>query len=349
MRWKLAVAALATSWGLIAVIVRKVDLDAQVLAFYRLAFAAVTRAVAAALRRLALLRLTRHRGGVVLIGVTLAAHWFLYFVTIKLSSVAVAVLMAYLALIAIALLAPFVLPERRSRVALSRWCRPRRVSRWSFGGEEGGAVRPLALVTGLFTAATYAALVLMTKRIVSDVPVLTLSFWNYAIAAVAISPLLLDADRVRRQRTSCPRCSRSASSSPRSGYLYIWSLRHVTAQAIGILAYIEPVSAALMAWAFLGESLNGQIVVGGALVIAAGARRWSSSSPRTQPRPEVVPQDHVRDAGLRDQRAGGRCGHTADRTALELVRVTEAAMGAGRWIGAATRSPPTRPPSTACD
>ena len=42
MRWKLAVAALAASWGLIAVIVRKVDLDAQVLVFYRLAFAAVT-------------------------------------------------------------------------------------------------------------------------------------------------------------------------------------------------------------------------------------------------------------------------------------------------------------------
>ena len=56
LRWKLAVAALATSWGLIAVIVRKVDLDAQVLAFYRLAFAAVTLVlVAAALRRLALL------------------------------------------------------------------------------------------------------------------------------------------------------------------------------------------------------------------------------------------------------------------------------------------------------
>ena len=66
-----------------------------------------------------------------LIGVTLAAHWFLYFVTIKLSSVAVAVLMAYLAPIAIALLAPFVLPERGAESRSSRCCRLRRVSRWS--------------------------------------------------------------------------------------------------------------------------------------------------------------------------------------------------------------------------
>ena len=56
-----------------------------------------------------------------------------------------------------------------------------------------------------------------------------------------------------------------------SGYLYIWFLRHVTAQTIGILAYIEPVSAALMAWAFVDEALTWQVVVGGALVIVAGA------------------------------------------------------------------------------
>jgi drug/metabolite transporter (DMT)-like permease len=291
LRWKLAVAALATSWGLIAVIVRKVDLDAQVLAFYRLAFAAVTLVlVAAALRRLPLLRLTRHRGGVVLIGVTLAAHWFLYFVTIKLSSVAVAVLMAYLAPIAIALLAPLVLPERRSRVALVALLPAAAgVALVALGGEEGGAVRPLALVTGLFTAATYAALVLMTKRIVSDVPVLTLSFWNYAIAAVAISPLLLDAERVLPTRNELPAVlALGVVFTALSGYLYIWSLRHVTAQTIGILAYIEPVSAALMAWAFLDEALTWQIVVGGSLVIAAGAT-VVFLEPEDAATPEVVP------------------------------------------------------------
>ena len=291
MRWKLAVAALATSWGLIAVIVRKVDLDAQVLAFYRLAFAAVTLVlVAVVLRKLVLLRLKHHRGGVVLIGVTLAAHWFLYFVTIKLSSVAVAVLMAYLAPIAIALLAPFVLPERRSRVALVALVPAAAgVALVALGGEEGGAVRPLALVTGLLTAATYAALVLLTKRIVSNVPVLTLSFWNYAIAAVAISPLLLDAERMLPTVNELPAVlALGVVFTALSGYLYLWSLRHVTAQTIGILAYIEPVSAALMAWAFLGESLNWQVVVGGALVIAAGATVVFLES-EDAAAPEVVP------------------------------------------------------------
>jgi drug/metabolite transporter (DMT)-like permease len=274
VRWNLAVATLAASWGLIAVIVREVDLDAQVLVFYRLFFAALTLGIVAiVLRKLPLLRLQHHRGRIVLIGVTLAAHWFLYFATIKLSSVAVAVLMAYLAPLAIAVLAPFVLPEPRSRVALAALVPAAGgVALVALGGEEGGAVRPLALATGLLTAATYAALVLMTKRIAAEVPVLALSFWNYAVASLAIAPLLLGADRVLPTASELPAVlALGVVFTAVSGYLYIWFLRHVTAQAIGILAYIEPVSAALLAWAVLDEALNWQVVVGGLLVIAAGA------------------------------------------------------------------------------
>jgi drug/metabolite transporter (DMT)-like permease len=274
LRWNVAVAVLASSWGLIAVIVREVELDAQVLAFYRLAFAAVTLGlVAVALGRAAQLRLARHRGRIAVIGVTLAAHWFLYFVTIKLSSVAVAVLLAYLAPIAIAVLAPFVLPEARSAVALAAIVPAAAgVALVALGGQEGGAIRPLALVCGLLTAATYAALVLMTKRIAAEVPVLTLSFWNYVIAAVAIAPLLLAGDRVLPTGRELPAVlALGVVFTALSGYLYIWFLRHVTAQAIGVLAYIEPLSAALLAWALLDETLGWQVVVGGALVIVAGA------------------------------------------------------------------------------
>jgi drug/metabolite transporter (DMT)-like permease len=273
LRWNVAVAALAASWGLIAVIVREVELDAQVLAFYRLAFAGVTLGLAAlVLQRVGLLRLTRHRSRIAVIAVTLAGHWFLYFVTIKLSSVAVALLLAYLAPLAIAVLAPLVLPETRSRVALAAIVPAAAgVALVALGGEEGGSVRPLALVTGLLTAATYATLVLMTKRIAADLPVLALSFWYYAIAAVAIAPLLIGVDRVLPTARELPAVlALGVVFTALSGYLYLWFLRHVTAQAIGILAYIEPVSGALLAWALLDESLTWPVVAGGALVIIAG-------------------------------------------------------------------------------
>jgi drug/metabolite transporter (DMT)-like permease len=273
VRWNLAVAALAASWGLIAVIVRKVDLDAQVLAFYRLAFASLTLLlVATVLRRLSVLRLLRDRLRVTGLGVLLAGHWFVYFAAIKLSSVAVAVLMVYTAPIAIALLAPLVLPEARSRVGLVALVPAAAgLALVALGGEGGGLVRPLALAAGLAAAISYALLVVFTKQVAMRVPVLAVTFWVYSIASVAIAPLLLVAPRVFPTAGELPALAAlGVVFTALSGYVYISLLRRVTAQAVGILSYIEPVSAALLAWALLDEPLTWQIVLGGALVIAAG-------------------------------------------------------------------------------
>jgi drug/metabolite transporter (DMT)-like permease len=55
-----------------------------------------------------------------------------------------------------------------------------------------------------------------------------------------------------------------------TGYLYVRLIRKVTAQAMGILAYLEPVSATLLAWLLLGEALTWQTALGGALIIVGG-------------------------------------------------------------------------------
>jgi drug/metabolite transporter (DMT)-like permease len=51
---------------------------------------------------------------------------------------------------------------------------------------------------------------------------------------------------------------------------YAELLRHATAQAAGILTFLEPVSAVFLAWALLDESLSPQALLGGALVLLAG-------------------------------------------------------------------------------
>ena len=40
-------------------------------------------------------------------------------------------------------------------------------------------------------------------------------------------------------------------------FLIVGSMRHITATRAGILAMVEPVVASLVAWAWLGETLNG--------------------------------------------------------------------------------------------
>ena len=273
MRWNLAVAALAASWGFIAVIVAAVELSAEALVFYRLAIAAVTLAVAlAALRRLALLRLDAHRGRTLAVGATLGLHWFLFFATIKLSSVAVGVLTVYTAPIFLAVLAPLALPERRSRVALVALVPASAgLALIALAGEGGGHARPLAIASGLGAALTYAVLVVGTKQLTARLPVPTIAFWIYFVASLALAPFLWGADRVLPEAAEIGYVLLlGAVFTALSGFIYVTLLARVTAQAIGVLAYIEPVSAALLAWAILEQPLGWAIAAGGGLIIAAG-------------------------------------------------------------------------------
>ena len=273
MRWNLSVAGLAASWGFIAVIVAGVDLDASALVFWRLTLAALAVAVGIfAWRRLELFRLPRLRARTVLAGAGLGLHWFLFFLTIKLASVAVAVLCVYTAPIFLAALAPLVLPEARSRVALLALVPAGAgLTLIALAGEDGSAVRPLALAAGLGAAVSYAGVVIATKHLTARLPVATLELWYFTVAALVLAPFLVGADRI------LPRGAEIAYVlllgvvfTAVSGVLYVWLLRRVTAQAVGILAYLEPVSAALLAWAILGESLGAAVIVGGVLVVLAG-------------------------------------------------------------------------------
>src|SRR5579884_3211807 len=149
MRWNLAVAALATSWGFISVIVVGVTLDPLPLTVDRTGLAVLAIVVLLALtRRLDLLRVPRERALLAFSGALLAAHWWCYFETIKLAGAAVANFTVYTAPILLAAVAPLVLPETRSRVVLAALA-PGSAGLLLIalaGGGGGRHVRPLAIV-----------------------------------------------------------------------------------------------------------------------------------------------------------------------------------------------------------
>jgi drug/metabolite transporter, DME family len=273
MRWNLAAAALSASAGFIAVIVDGVELSAEALVFYRLVLAAVTVAAGAALaRRLDVLRAPKLRGRIALLGVILGTHWLLFFATIKLSSVAVAVLTTYTAPLLLAAVAPLVLPERRSRVVLLALV-PAGVglALIALAGEEGTHARPLAIAAGLGAAATYAGAVVAAKQLTVRLHVPAIQFWNYSVAAVVTAPFLLLGGRVVPHRDEIAYVLLlGIVFTALAGLCFVWLLRRVTTQAISTLGYLEPVSAALLAWAILGQELGWAVLAGGTLIIGAG-------------------------------------------------------------------------------
>src|SRR5437762_3169986 len=64
------------------------------------------------------------------------------------------------------------------------------------GGGGGGHVRPLAIAIGLLGALTYTVLVVLTKDLTARLNPLTIAFWDYAVATVALTPFLPTADRI---------------------------------------------------------------------------------------------------------------------------------------------------------
>ena len=274
MRWNLAVAALATSWGFISVIVVGVTLGPLPLTVDRTALAALAILVVLALtRRLHLLRVPGGRALLGLSGALLAAHWWCYFEAIKLAGAAVANFTVYTAPVLLAAVAPLVLPEARSRVVMAALV-PGGAGLLLIalaGGGGGGHVRPLAVAVGLLGAVTYAALVLISKRLTAELPTLTIAFWDYAVATAVLAPFLAFASRVLPHPGELPWVVLlGVVFTGLSGVLYIGLLGRVTAQAMGILSYIEPVSAALLTWAILRQGFGWQVAVGGALIVAAG-------------------------------------------------------------------------------
>jgi drug/metabolite transporter (DMT)-like permease len=272
--WNIALAAIAASWGFVLVIVAGLDLGGEELVFWRCLLAALTLPpLLLLLGRLDALALGRRRFQVLGLGLLLALHWVLFFETLKRSSVAVAILTVYTAPVFLAVLAPLLLPERRSRVGLAALAlsAPGLVL-IALEGEEGTPADAVAIGTGLGAAVTYALLIIGAKIVVPHVSPFGIAFWQYVVVTVVLLPFLAGAGRALPTAGEWPYVLvLGALLTAVAGVLYIRLLRVVTAQAAGLLAYLEPVSASFLAWAILGQPLGWQVALGGAVVLAAGA------------------------------------------------------------------------------
>lgn len=275
MRWKLALAGLTASWGFVAVLAASVELGAEALVFWRLVLATGTLAVAALVAsRTALLAPRGRLGALAVVGVVQGAHWLLFLEAVEHGSVALAVLTFYAAPLVIALVAPLVLGEPTSALVLGA-CAVGAVGIASIALDQTGVggASPAAVAAGLGSAATYAALVVLSKRLLaSAMPALTVAFWDCLFATVAVAPVLLLAGRVVPTGPGewSAVLALGVAFTGVSTLVYAALLRRVTAQTAGVLTFLEPVAGVLLGWAILEQQPGSWTLVGGVLVVAAG-------------------------------------------------------------------------------
>ncbi len=274
------VAAIAAAWGFIGVIVRWVELPAVAIV--------VSRCWIAVLVLGARWLVLRHRGDrrslvpthrriVLLLGVLLAVHWCALVAAQQRAPIGTVLLITYLAPVVVTVLAPRVLGEVVPRTTVAALvvalagtvllARPT-VDGWSGIG--------LALVA----AATWGAITLLSKKVVGDLGGANLALAQLGVAALVLTPV---ATTVHWGSPQMSWWWLAVLGGLFTGVLvgvYLTMLDRLPAATVGVITYVEPVSAVLCGWVFLAEVPDAVTVVGGAMVLVAGIAvvRWSTAS-----------------------------------------------------------------------
>jgi drug/metabolite transporter (DMT)-like permease len=280
-----ALAIVAAAWGTIPLIVRE-DVAVSHLVAARVTLGAAALVGFLAVRRR--LRLPpRHRWRIAVAGVVLAAHWAMFFASVKAADVAVALAVVFIGPILASVLAPFVLGERAGA--------------WAYAGlvvgflgvlmvvRPGGAATAAGVWWGVGAAATFASVYLIAKPAAEDLGGLVVAAGELGVAAVVMSPWAWRAG-VESWRF-LPQFLVLGVLLTGIGFLVFWNaLGHLPVAVVSVLTYLEPAFAVVWAALFLGETPTPGAWAGVSLVVVGGLVAALSVARRPAgPGPVVIP------------------------------------------------------------
>jgi len=275
------------AFGFFGVLVRWVGLPGkeQYIVFWRVLIGlSLMVALALATRKAGQLRLKGSYLLIVLNGVFFAAQSYSSTRAIYLLPLSDAIFIIYLAPVLVAAFAPLVLKEKIERMTLpALGVALAGLALISFSRDSGSAPLSLAGVgLAVLSAFCYTGTVLTLKMLRERLPSLTI----YIYASLVLLLLLLPTVGFRVPDITAKGWAALGALGVMSGFLsiaYVYIVKKVKAQHIGIISYIDPVSATFLAFVFFGETPQWQDYLGAALIIAAGVMvlsRWSPFAER---------------------------------------------------------------------
>jgi drug/metabolite transporter (DMT)-like permease len=218
-------------------------------------------------------RQLREWWAIVGLGVFDSLNAALFFAAMSVTNVALAVLSHYLAPVFVAIAAPIVLRTPRTKGAVP-------LTLIALGGLalvlerylHGGAGRPvLGALLGAGSAVFYAANVLITKRVGPRFTAEEQLVYHAILSAVLLA---FFAWFIRAPLPSVRGALIVAGASvfigALGGLLFLQGLKKIPAEHAGMLTFLEPITAVLVAWFAFGERPGAPAAIGGAMVLVAG-------------------------------------------------------------------------------
>jgi drug/metabolite transporter, DME family len=204
------------------------------------------------------------------VGALLAAHWVALFAAYKRAPAGTVILIVYLAPVGIALVAPRALGERvTTRTVLALVLAV--AGSVAIARPAVHAAGRAGLAFAVFTAASFVMLVVVSKPLADAYGGLRLAFMEMTSAAVVLVPVAVAAAWGPPRWPWLLLVVLGLVHTALGVGLYLGALSRVPATQVGIMGYLEPVGVVIVAWLFLHEPLSITTLVGGALIVAAGA------------------------------------------------------------------------------
>ena len=257
-------------FGLSGLIGKAVHSPALVVTCLRSLVGALALAALLILRREKLVAAWRGRLGVLLAGgALLAVHWWMFFAAIQLSTVALGLLTYASYPLFVTLLGWVVLRERPRRADLFACALVviglvLVVPDWNFGARAG-----LATALGLASGFTFAALTLLSRRLIAVVPPLPLVTAQTAVAGLLLLPLAAAQLPAVPARDWAWLILLGIVFTGLAHACFTASLQRVRVAVVGVVAALEPVYGIAAAWAIFGDTPSPAMLAGGVLIIGA--------------------------------------------------------------------------------
>ena len=245
----------------------------QLIVFYRSCFAiAFYLIVIVAARRTKDLKPGGQSVMLIASGLVTAAFAICVYKAYNLVSVGTATFLLYLSPVLVALMAPLILKEKLERstlLCLGIALAGTGLLSWGQSGDSG-RLSALGIVYALGSALAWAVLMIIWKKLRETTSPFTIGIWTNAVCAAAAAAFAIPSTHLVTPKAWIALVVFGTVSFGAASLTYFYALKRVKVQDAAILSYIEPVSAMVLGFAFLGEAPRPQDYLGAALIVVAG-------------------------------------------------------------------------------
>jgi len=245
----------------------------QLIVFYRSCFAiAFYLIVIVAARRTKDLKPGGQSVMLVASGLVTAAFAICVYKAYNLVPIGAATFLLYLSPVLVALMAPLILKEKLERstlLCLGIALAGTGLLSWGQSGDSG-RLSALGIVYALGSALAWAVLMIIWKKLRETTSPFTIGIWTNAVCAAAAAAFAIPSTHLVTPKAWIALVVFGTVSFGAASLTYFYALKRVKVQDAAILSYIEPVSAMVLGFAFLGEAPRPQDYLGAALIVVAG-------------------------------------------------------------------------------